>query len=60
MLRCYLAAACVTAAVGVVAAHEFGHAIQARAGVLDLGLPTVDTGSSGFRQRHAPSLRLLG
>ena len=31
------------AAVGVVAAHEFGHAIQARAGVLDLGLPTVDT-----------------
>ncbi len=31
------------AAVGVVAAHEFGHAIQARAGVLDLDLPTVDT-----------------
>lgn len=31
------------AAVGVVAAHEFGHAIQARAGVLDLGLPTIDT-----------------
>lgn len=32
-----------TAAVGVVAAHEYGHAIQARAGVLDLGLPTVDS-----------------
>ena len=32
-----------TAAVGVVAAHEYGHAIQARAGVFDLGLPTVDT-----------------
>ena len=31
------------AAVGVVAAHEYAHAIQARAGVLDLGLPTVDT-----------------
>ena len=31
-----------TAAVGVVAAHEYGHAIQARAGVFDLGLPTVD------------------
>ncbi|MFN8023841.1 MAG: neutral zinc metallopeptidase [Acidimicrobiales bacterium] len=31
------------AAVGVVAAHEYGHAIQARAGVFDLGLPTVDT-----------------
>jgi predicted metalloprotease len=31
------------AAVGVVAAHEYGHAIQARAGVFDLNLPTVDT-----------------
>lgn len=31
------------AAVGVVAAHEYAHAIQARAGVLDLGLPTIDT-----------------
>lgn len=31
------------AAVGVVAAHEFGHAIQVRAGVLGLGLPTIDT-----------------
>ncbi len=31
------------AAVGVVAAHEYGHAIQARAGVFDLDLPTVDT-----------------
>jgi predicted metalloprotease len=31
------------AAVGVVAAHEYGHAIQARAGVFDLGLLTVDT-----------------
>jgi predicted metalloprotease len=31
------------AAVGVVAAHEYGHAIQQRAGVFDLGLPTVDT-----------------
>ena len=32
-----------TAAVAVVAAHEYGHAIQQRAGVLDLGLPTIDT-----------------
>jgi len=32
-----------TAAVGVVAAHEFGHAIQARAGVFDLDLPTIAT-----------------
>lgn len=32
-----------TAAVGVVAAHEYAHAIQARAGVFDLGLLTVDT-----------------
>ncbi|MCB9395035.1 MAG: neutral zinc metallopeptidase [Acidimicrobiaceae bacterium] len=31
------------AAVGVVAAHEYGHAIQQRAGVFDLNLPTVDT-----------------
>jgi predicted metalloprotease len=31
------------AAVGVVAAHEYGHAIQARAGVFDLDLPTVNT-----------------
>ena len=31
------------AAVGVVAAHEYGHAIQARAGVFDLDLPTVST-----------------
>jgi predicted metalloprotease len=31
------------AAVGVVAAHEYGHAIQARSGVFDLDLPTVDT-----------------
>lgn len=31
------------AAVAVVAAHEYGHAIQARAGVFDLDLPTVDT-----------------
>jgi predicted metalloprotease len=31
------------AAVGVVAAHEYGHAIQARSGVFDMGLPTVDT-----------------
>lgn len=31
------------AAVGVVAAHEYGHAVQARAGVFDLDLPTVDT-----------------
>ena len=31
------------AAVGVVAAHEYGHAIQARAGIFDLNLPTVDT-----------------
>jgi predicted metalloprotease len=32
-----------TAAVAVVAAHEYGHAIQQRAGVLDLGLPTIET-----------------
>jgi predicted metalloprotease len=32
-----------TAAVAVVAAHEFGHAIQQRAGVFDLDLPTIDT-----------------
>lgn len=32
-----------TAAVAVVAAHEYGHAIQQRAGVFDLGLPTIDT-----------------
>lgn len=31
------------AAVGVVAAHEYAHAIQQRAGVFDLGLLTVDT-----------------
>ena len=31
------------AAVGVVAAHEYAHAIQARAGVFDLNLATVDT-----------------
>ncbi len=31
------------AAVAIVAAHEYGHAIQQRAGVFDLGLPTVDT-----------------
>lgn len=31
------------AAVGVVAAHEYGHAIQQRAGVFDLGLLTVET-----------------
>ena len=31
-----------TAAVGVVAAHEYGHAVQARAGVFELNLPTVD------------------
>jgi predicted metalloprotease len=31
------------AAVGVVAAHEYGHAIQERAGVFDMNLPTVDT-----------------
>jgi predicted metalloprotease len=31
------------AAVGVVAAHEYGHAIQARAGIFDLGLATVLT-----------------
>jgi predicted metalloprotease len=31
------------AAVGVVAAHEYGHAIQARSGVFDMNLPTVDT-----------------
>ena len=30
------------AAVGVVAAHEYGHAIQGRSGVFDLGLPTVE------------------
>jgi len=30
------------AAVAVVAAHEYGHAIQQRAGVFNLGLPTVD------------------
>jgi predicted metalloprotease len=30
------------AAVGVVAAHEYGHAIQGRTGFLDLDLPTVD------------------
>jgi predicted metalloprotease len=32
------------AAVGVVAAHEFGHAIQQRAGVFDIpGIKTIDT-----------------
>ncbi|MFM2070964.1 MAG: hypothetical protein RLZZ623_1227, partial [Actinomycetota bacterium] len=31
------------AAVGVVAAHEYGHAIQKRGGVFDLNRPTVDT-----------------
>jgi predicted metalloprotease len=31
------------AAVGVVVAHEYGHAIQARAKVFDEQLPTVDT-----------------
>jgi predicted metalloprotease len=31
------------ASVGVVAAHEYGHAIQQRAGIFDLELPTVDT-----------------
>jgi predicted metalloprotease len=31
------------AALGVVAAHEIGHAIQARSGEFDLDLPTVDT-----------------
>jgi predicted metalloprotease len=31
------------AAVGVVAAHEYGHAIQARAGVFDQDLPTIAT-----------------
>ena len=30
------------AAVGVVAAHEYGHAIQGRSGMFDLGLPTVE------------------
>ena len=29
--------------LGVVLAHEFGHAIQARAGELDRGLPTIAT-----------------
>ena len=29
--------------LGVVLAHEFGHAIQARAGDLDRGLPTITT-----------------
>ena len=32
-----------TAAVAVVAAHEYGHAIQQRAGVFDLNLPTIET-----------------
>jgi predicted metalloprotease len=31
-----------TAAVGVVAAHEFGHAVQGRSGFFDLGRPTVE------------------
>jgi predicted metalloprotease len=31
------------AAVGVVAAHEYGHAVQARIGVLDQDLPTIIT-----------------
>ena len=31
------------ASVAVVAAHEYAHAIQQRAGIFDLGLPTVDT-----------------
>ena len=31
------------AAVAVVAAHEYGHAVQNRAGIFDLDLPVVDT-----------------
>lgn len=31
------------ATIGIVLAHEYGHAIQQRSGALDLGLPTVAT-----------------